>query len=252
MRNPPNDRLIADKTDKSPHSNSGGEPERRCIITGERGARNSLIRLALGPDDVVLPDVRAKAPGRGAWLGTDRAGLETAISKGKFKGALARAFKGPVGAPDDLAQRIEDALERNAMDRLGLESRGGALLTGADRIEEAARRGRVKLLLHASDAREDGCRKLAQAWRVGEDREGSGLSGIMLAADRHRLALALGRENCVHIAITDHRAAQRIDESVGRWHRFIGKDWVPTLAESAAKVHGDAAHELLQEDGLGQ
>jgi hypothetical protein len=237
---------------RNPHNETGDSPERRCIITGERGSRGSLIRLALGPDGVVLPDVRAKAPGRGAWIGVTRADLEATMAKGKLKGALARAFKGPVGHPDDLAQRIEDALARNAMDRLGLEARGGTLLTGADRIEEAARRGRVELLLHASDARDDGCRKLAQAWRVGLDLEGSGLEGVRLSADRHALALALGRENCVHIAITDRRAAHRIDESVGRWQRFIGINWVPALAESAAKVHGDAAHEFLQEDGLGQ
>ncbi|MBK8630204.1 MAG: DUF448 domain-containing protein [Sphingomonadales bacterium] len=237
---------------RNPHNETGETPERRCIITGERGSRGSLIRLALGPDDVVLPDVRAKAPGRGAWIGVPRAELEAAIAMGKLKGALARAFKASVEYPDDLAQRIEDALARNAMDRLGLESRGGTLLTGSDRIEEAARRGRVALLLHASDARDDGCRKLAQAWRVGQDLEGSGLAGVRLSADRHVLALALGRENCVHIAITDRRAAHRIDESVGRWQRFIGLEWVPALAESAAKVHGDAAHGFLQEDGLGQ
>ena len=40
------------------------EPERRCIMTGERGPASGLIRLALGPDNLVLPDVRARAPGR--------------------------------------------------------------------------------------------------------------------------------------------------------------------------------------------
>jgi uncharacterized protein len=47
--------------------------ERRCILTGEHGSRDRLIRLALGPDHRVAPDVRAKAPGRGAWIGVDRA-----------------------------------------------------------------------------------------------------------------------------------------------------------------------------------
>ena len=36
------------------------EPERRCIITGERGPKSGLLRLALGPDDIVLPDVRER------------------------------------------------------------------------------------------------------------------------------------------------------------------------------------------------
>ena len=89
--------------------------ERRCIITGEYGSRAGLIRLALGPDGSIAPDVRARAPGRGAWIGVDRAALEIALAKGKLKGALARAFKTSdmVIAPD-LPARVEAALERNA------------------------------------------------------------------------------------------------------------------------------------------
>ena len=41
--------------------------ERRCILTGDRAAPDHLVRLARAPDGAVLPDVRAKAPGRGAW-----------------------------------------------------------------------------------------------------------------------------------------------------------------------------------------
>ncbi len=108
------------------------------------------MRLALSPDGHVLPDVRAKAPGRGAWIGVTRAELETASAKGKLKGALARAFKtGPVLIPDDLPALIESALERAALDRLGLESRSGGLLIGTERIETAARSGKLHLLLHA-------------------------------------------------------------------------------------------------------
>ena len=44
-------------------------PERTCILTRRRGTRDELIRLALGPDGQVAPDARAKAPGRGAWIG---------------------------------------------------------------------------------------------------------------------------------------------------------------------------------------
>ena len=48
--------------------------------------RDELIRLALGPDGEVAPDVRARAPGRGAWIGVDRATLEAAQAKGKLQG----------------------------------------------------------------------------------------------------------------------------------------------------------------------
>lgn len=224
------------------------EPERRCIITGERGPKSGLIRLALGPDDVVAPDVRARAPGRGAWIGVNRPTLEEAIAKGKLKGALARAFKsGGVSAPDDLPERIETALSRNALDRLGLEARAGTLLTGSDRIEEAARAGRVRLLIHAEDAGADGNRKLDQAWRVGSDAEGSGLAGLVISAGRAMLSQALGRENVVHIAVTDRHAADRVGQAVDRWHHFIGRQTLDGLAQSAPKVHGGAAHVVLIE-----
>jgi len=219
------------------------EPERRCIITGERGPKSGLIRLAVGPNNVVAPDVRARAPGRGAWIGVDRPTLEEAIAKGKLKGALARAFKsGGVTAPDDLPDLIEAALARTALDRLGLESRAGMLLTGSDRIAEAARAGKVRLLIHAEDAGTDGNRKLDQAWRVGSDSEGSGQAGLVITAGRAMLSQALGRENVVHIAVTDKLAAGRVGQAVDRWHHFIGRQTLDGLAQNAPEVHGGAAH----------
>src|SRR3546814_8672092 len=70
-----------------------------------------------------------------------------------------------------------------------LESRSGTLLSGNEKIETAARKGQVRLLLHASDAGEDGRKKLAQAWRVGEDDEGSGREGLVLPVDRGTLSM---------------------------------------------------------------
>jgi predicted RNA-binding protein YlxR (DUF448 family) len=199
-------------------------PERKCILSGAHDAKDNLIRLAISPDGLVLPDIRAKAPGRGAWLGVDRETLDAAQKKGKLKGALARAFKGkPLIVPDDLGQMIETALERAFLDRLGLESRAGTVSVGSDRIEEAARKGRVHLLLHASDAGEDGNRKLDQALRVGKDAEGSDLRGLVLPLPRTILSMALGRENVVHVALTDRAAAHRTGQALARWRGFIGR-----------------------------
>jgi uncharacterized protein len=196
-------------------------PERKCILSGEHGSRETLIRLALSPDGEVLPDVRAKAPGRGAWIGVDRATLEAGQTKGRLRGALARAFKGAaLQIPGDLGERIEAALRQAALDRLGLEARAGTLLAGTDRIENALRKGEVELLLHASDAGEDGNRKLDQAWRVG-GREGQGL---VIPAERPILSLALGRQNVVHIALTDRGAAARVGHALDRWRAFIGTE----------------------------
>ena len=229
MRKPPNDTVADLAPQASPASPQEADgPIRRCILSGERDERANLIRLAISPDGVVAPDVRARAPGRGAWIGVDRPALEEAIAKGKLKGALARAFKtGPITIPDNLPEAIEEALTRALLDRLGLESRSGTLLTGSDRIAETARRGKVAMLLHASDAAADGNGKLDQAWRVGSETEGSGNRGVVLPVDRTRLSVALGRDNAVHVALTDHRAAARIDQYLGRLLHFKGEGAVP-------------------------
>lgn len=226
---------------RSPRNETLNQPERRCIISGVHGPRAALLRLALGPDGDVAPDVRARAPGRGAWIGVDRATLVAAQSKGRLKAALARAFKtGEMRIADDLPARIEAALARNALDRLGLEARSGTLLTGSEKIAQAARAGQVYLLLHASDAGSDGCAKLDQAWRVGTGNEGSGKTGLVLDADRAILGQALGRENCVHIAITQAQAAERVGEALNRWHKFIGR--AATVAPCETGSQGSSPH----------
>ncbi len=215
---------------------SVADPVRRCILSGERAARAHLVRLALGPDGSVHPDVRAKAPGRGAWIGVPRVALEAAIAKDKMKGALARAFKtGDFTLPGDLPAMIETALEKAVLDRLGLESRAGTIVIGNERIEKAARSGKLHLLLHAADAGADGTRKLDQAWRVGRDEEGGGLRGLVLPVARPILSVALGRENVVHIGLTDPGAARRLSEALDRWLHFIGPDQNGAPCETASQ-----------------
>lgn len=199
------------------------DPERRCILSGERASPDALIRLAIGPDGAVLPDVRGKAPGRGAWIGIDRAALAGAVAKGRLRGALARAFKGePLTVPDDLADRIDGALRQALLDRLGLEARSSTLITGFDKIDVACRRGQVTLLLHAADAGADGRRKLDQAWRVGMEQEGTDMAGRSLPVDRGALSMALGRDNVVHIAMIEAKAGQRVRALLDRWQSYLG------------------------------
>ena len=222
--------------------------ERKCILTGDRADPDTLIRLAIGPEGQVLPDVRAKAPGRGAWIGVTRSELETALAKGKLKGAIARSFKdGALQIEADLPERIEQALRQDMLSRVGLESRGGMLLTGSEKIDTACRKGLVKLLLHAADAAADGNRKLDQALRVGQDAEGTDLAGVVLPVDRDALSMAMGRDNVVHIAVTDSRAALRLRAALGRLEHYLGC----AVTASAHEEHGSVdapTHETAWND----
>ena len=260
MRTPNNERL-ATQTDRAdpispPDGDGAGRPvpseskqnERRCILAGESSPREGLIRLAVSPSGLVLPDVQAKAPGRGAWIGVTRAELETAMAKGRLKAALARAFKtGDLEIPSDLPEKIENALARVLLDRLGLELRAGSLILGTQRIAEAARGGAVDLLCHASDASEDGRKKLDQAWRVGAEREGSGDRGLVLPLDRMALSVALGRENVVHLAVGHSKAAARITGLLQRLLHFTGSApdaSTPEAVSGAATDTNDTHNDL--------
>ena len=191
----------------------------------------------------------ARAPGRGAWIGVTRLELETALAKGKLRGALARAFHGtPLVIPADLSDRIEAALLRVITERLGLELRAGRLLMGSDRIADQARMGKVAFLGHASDASNDGSRKLDQAWRVGQDAEGSGQRGVILPLDRATLSVALGRDNVVHLALTDRAAAERLTVPLGRLLHFLGRP-DPVSRENRGADEKGEQNEL--DDGTG-
>jgi len=221
MRIPHNETVGSDIPGTGDSRESGSE--RRCVLTARNDDRDALVRLAISPDGLVLPDAHAKAPGRGAWIGVTREELRNAIANGKLKGALARAYKqGGLEIPADLPEKLEAALRRALTDRLGLEMRSGKLILGSDRIAKDARSGVVAALYHAADAKEDGCRKLDQAWRVGSDEEGSGLAGERLPLDRDALSVALGRDNVVHLALNDARSAQRVQIPLKRLQNYLG------------------------------
>jgi hypothetical protein len=162
-----------------------------------------------------------------------RAELDSANAKGKLKPALQRAFKtNDVTVQADLGARTEAALRQNALDRLGMEARSGNLINGADKIEAAARSGKVALLIHAADAGDDGRRKLDQAWRTG----GGEQQGLNFPLPRTILSLALGRENVVHVALTDPAAASRVQHALARWRAFTGPDRGPEGGEPALRT----------------
>ena len=218
------------------------DPERTCILTRRKATKEQLIRLALSPDGEVAPDVRARAPGRGAWIGVGRTELDAANAKGRLKAALQRAFRtNDVRIPADLGDRTMQALRQAALDRLGMEARAGNLINGADKVEAAARSGKVHLLLHAADAGDDGRRKLDQAWRVGE----GGPEGMIFPEPRTILSLALGRENVVHVALTDPAAASRVARALARWRAFTGPDRGPEGGEPALRT--GSAEDLTKE-----
>jgi predicted RNA-binding protein YlxR (DUF448 family) len=186
--------------------------ERRCIVSGEVTDEASLIRFALGPDDVVTPDVAAKLPGRGAWVTATRAKVEEAAKKGAFS----RGFKANAKAPEGLADLTETLLAKRCLDMLGMARRGGAIAAGATQVESAIRSAPAFVLIEAKDGAEEGREKL-MSLHIGLWNAPPPAVGCFAAED---LGVALGRERVIHACLLQERLALAWAADIGRLAGF--------------------------------
>ena len=188
-------------------------PIRRCIATGERQPKESLVRFAVDPDGVIVPDVAAALPGRGLWLTARRDIVALAIKKRAFD----RAAKRSVKVPEDLADRVEALLAQRCRDGIGLARRASKAVAGFEKVAQALRAGEVGLLLAASDGAENGRQKLAALARGLDLTE-----EILSALTATELGAAFGRDYVVHAALGPGALADRVRADGARLAGFRG------------------------------
>jgi len=182
-------------------------PLRRCIVTGERLPRETLLRFVVSPEGVITPDLAANLPGRGFWMTASREVLATAIKKRGFD----RAARRSVVVDAALGQTIEALLARRCCDDIGLARRAGIAVAGFEKVATALRAGSVGVLIAAADGAADGRRKLAA---LAPDVP---IVAILTAAE---LAQAFGREHVVHGTIGRGKLAERLKVDAGRLAGF--------------------------------
>ncbi len=188
------------------------DSERTCIVTREAQPPAGLIRFVLGPGDEVVADLRAKLPGRGAWVTAERGVVEQAVKRRLFS----RAFKTEARAPADLAAAVEAMMRADLRQSLALANKAGSVVSGFAKVEAAVRDEPLGALIHAAEAAPDGRRKLAGALRK---RLGDAICQVPVvdALSGEELDLALGRPNVIHAALV---AGAGSDGFLARWRRF--------------------------------
>ena len=200
---------------KKPDAEREG-PERRCIVSGESGGKDGLIRFVLDPEGQVVPDLAEKLPGRGLWVPAVREMVEKAALKGHF----AKAAKAPAKAGPELADLVERLLARRAADALGLARKAGALETGFEKVLTAIERGRIAALVEARDGAEDGRRKLEQRLRVVKEQGILGDVPVLSPLWADEMGLALGRGNVIHAALIPGRMQAKVVADLARLARY--------------------------------
>tara|TARA_R110002110_G_scaffold9751_3_gene47689 strand:- start:1935 stop:2561 length:627 start_codon:yes stop_codon:yes gene_type:complete len=193
-----------------------GKEERRCIVSGEVGPREALIRFVIGPEEAVVPDLGERLPGRGMWVTSTREAVETAIRKGLF----AKAAKTKAVAADSLADDLEALLAKRAASALGLARKAGALVTGYEKVLAEIAAGRLAILIEARDGSEDGMRKLAGALKSRYAALNRPEPPILKPLWGDEMDLALGRANVVHAALTQGSMKSKVLGDLARLESY--------------------------------
>jgi uncharacterized protein len=200
-----------DELDAGPRKGGPGL-ERLCAVTRTVKPVGELIRFVVGPDGIV-PDLKRKLPGRGLWITADKPTLKDAIARNVFS----RGFKREVRATAELIDLTELLLQRATLDALSISGKAGLVLTGFAKVEAAIAREPMVGLIHASDASQDGVKKLGGALRHRPDADRVALVKTFTTA---QLDLALGRSNVVHAALLAGPANDTFLARFARLERF--------------------------------
>jgi predicted RNA-binding protein YlxR (DUF448 family) len=177
-------------------------PLRRCLVTRETHARETMLRFVVGPDsamlgDALVFDVAATLPGRGLWLSARRDVVDMALKRGVFS----KAARKRLITPERLADRVEHVLENRVIELLGLARRAGAAVGGYEKVKERLGAGQTALLVAASDGSE------AEQARL----RGHHQIAVVRPLTAQRLGAVFGRDRTVHVSIGPGKLAGMIE-----------------------------------------
>ena len=182
------------------------ESERQCLLTRTVKGKAVMLRFVVGPDGQLVADLAANLPGRGMWLSASKLLLAEAIARRAFS----KAAKKPVSVSEDFAVRLEHLWHRRLVDTCSLARKAGQAISGFDKVQSALNKGEALLLLQASDAGEDGVKKLRSA-----------TVPVYRGFSRDQLSVMAGRENAVHLAILEGAAGRFFLEELRRFALFM-------------------------------
>lgn len=182
-------------------------PERRCIVSGETGSPETLIRFVLSPDGVVTPDLAEKLPGRGIWVTATREAVEMAAKKKLFS----RAARAQAQVPDGLADLVERLLAARLVDAVAMCRKAGLAVTGFEKVKARLKSGPAAALMGAADGSDQGQARL---------RGMAGDAALIRCLASAELGLAFGREFVIHAALDEGGATRRVLREAKRLSGF--------------------------------
>ncbi|WP_339086586.1 RNA-binding protein [Hyphomicrobium sp. ghe19] len=189
--------------------------ERLCAVTRQALDPENLIRFALSPDGIIVPDLDRRLPGRGVWVGCERGLIEKAVSTHAFS----KSLKMKAEAPVDLAERVDDLIVKRVAGMLSLANKAGNVIAGFEKIYAALEKKPVRAILHGSDAALDGRSKIDRKYKAIQASRGAP-AAIVDVLTIAQMSLAIGRGSVVHAALTPGGLSDRFLEEAERLLRY--------------------------------
>lgn len=194
------------------------DPERRCIATGEAQPKRGLIRFAVSPDGILVPDILEKLPGRGIWVSAERSALEEAVKKDLFS----RVARQKVTIPDGMVDEVERQLAKRMIEGVSMARKAGRAVAGFEKVKDWLGKDDARILLQASDGSERGKSKLYAPGGKGS------FFDVLTASE---LGLSFGRERVIHAALGFGGLTERIREDAIRLSGVRKLDGGPATEE---------------------
>jgi uncharacterized protein len=189
-------------------------PQRTCIGCRKSFDKNTLLRFVRAPDGQVVPDIKNKLPGRGAYTCLKSTCIHLASERKQF----ARAFKNDVLGidPGQLQAEIITVMEDRIASYLALANKAGKVVSGSDLVADVLKRKQqgAKLVLLATDISEDIGSKIRYL------AEHNGVPHLTIF-NKDRFGDLLGKGLRSVVVIQDDGFIETLNKEIDRYRNFF-------------------------------
>jgi hypothetical protein len=192
------------------------DPRRSCIACRAERPKEELLRFVLSPERELVPDLKGRLPGRGAYICPTTVCLRRAVERRQF----GRAFRQeplPVTA-QQLLELVRGRLDEKIAGAVSLANKAGQVVSGTDAVVAALKGGDANLLILSEDCAPATAERLLRAAAKG------GVE-VLTFFTRERLAALIGKEMRVAVAVRAGGLATILKDDIER-HRNFGEGGV--------------------------
>ena len=192
-----------------------GRPRRTCVGCRTEDAPDSMLRFVAGPEAEPVVDLASSAFGRGVWVHSRPDCL-----RGACRSGFSKALRTPVRiTAESLGRQLSNAAQSRVIGLIVAARRAGRLALGTEAGRIQHQRGRVELLIVATDARNAAKQDWVQCCA------GAGLA--MGWGTKQVMGSILGRTDTALVVVTERglaRAIRRAAECEGLGRQLQGDD----------------------------